>query len=183
MLIFVQKHTIRSRICTAMVELKEGQGDPHNDLDFWKWAMDVISRLGAEGMSSDESCDEDSRTHERIYKVSISVWCKHMEDVLKIVDDCRHDQNGVFLSVDPQECGEFGHLLMNQQRGQEASAHPWNGYPTSFMTRTGLLKLTGMCEWQPCTLTTKSSAGPSCIVVFKDLGAFAQRPGQTPVGS
>lgn len=78
-----------------MVQLKEEQCDPHNDLEFWRWALEVIGRLGAEGTSSDESCDE-SNTRERVYKVSIMVWRKRMEDVLKIVDDCRHDQNGIF---------------------------------------------------------------------------------------
>lgn len=79
-----------------MVELKEDQGDPHADLEFWKWALTVIERLGAEGMSSDESCGEETATHERIYRVKIMVWRRRMEDVLKIIDECRHGSNGIF---------------------------------------------------------------------------------------
>lgn len=79
-----------------MVQLKDEAGDPHNDLEFWKWALEVIQRLGAEGMSSDESSDESGPGRNRIYRVRIMVWRKRMEDVLKMVDECRQAENGIF---------------------------------------------------------------------------------------
>lgn len=79
-----------------MVELKDGQHDPHDDLAFWRWALKVIERLGADGMSSDESCVDQNVTNDRTYRVKIVVWRKRMEDFLKIIDECRYAGNGIF---------------------------------------------------------------------------------------
>jgi hypothetical protein len=37
---------MRERICTEIVNLKAGSGDPDKDLFIWKWALKVIQRLG-----------------------------------------------------------------------------------------------------------------------------------------
>lgn len=81
-----------------MVKLKEDEGDPHNDLEFWQWALKVIQRLGAEGMSSDESVDElnTPRGQDRLYRVRIMVWRKRVEEFLKAIDECRQAENGIF---------------------------------------------------------------------------------------
>lgn len=58
-----------------MVLLKEGEGDPQQDLQFWKWVLKVIRKYGAEGMSSDESDDNhNGLRYEKVYHVKIMVW-------------------------------------------------------------------------------------------------------------
>lgn len=84
-----------------MIQLKEGEGDPDKDLHFWKWALEVIKRLKAEGMSSDESGGENLGV-ERVYRVKIVVWRRRMEDILELVDRGRRDR-GIFSL-----CGSTG---------------------------------------------------------------------------
>lgn len=81
-----------------MIKLKDDEGDPHEDLELWKWALEVIERLAADGMSSDESGGEESGVsqQDQLYQVKIMVWRRRMEDVLKLIDDCRHSENGIF---------------------------------------------------------------------------------------
>lgn len=73
-----------------MVHLKGGEGDPDGDLRFWKWSLDVIQRLKADGMSSDESGGED-QIGERIYRVKIMVWRRRIEDLIQHIDRGRRD--------------------------------------------------------------------------------------------
>lgn len=80
-----------------MVKLKEGEGDPQADLEFWRWALKVIRRYGAEGMSSDESSDDfTGERYKKVYRVKIMVWRHRIEDLLKIIEDARHGDNMLF---------------------------------------------------------------------------------------
>lgn len=106
-----------------MVELKADQGDPHDDLEFWKWALEVIRRLGAEGMSSDETANELNSGHDHIYRVKIMVWRRRMEDVLKIIDGSRHAGNGIFSL-----CGSTG-LHRTRSSPEEPNAWPRSRRP------------------------------------------------------
>lgn len=85
------------RICEQMIILKEGEGDPQDDLEFWKWALSVIRRYGADGMSSEESEDDFSgQRYERKYRVKVMVWRRRVDDLLKIIDDSRRGDNLIF---------------------------------------------------------------------------------------
>lgn len=77
-----------------MIELKEGEGDPDDDLKLWKWALEVLCRLKADGMSSDESGGE-NLGFDRVYRVKIMVWRRRMDDLLQFIDRGRRDR-GIF---------------------------------------------------------------------------------------
>lgn len=79
-----------------MIKLKSDEGDPHQDLRFWEWALTVIQRLQAEGMSSDESADDAVHPGAQIYRVKIMIWRRRMEDILQIIDQARHSKNGIY---------------------------------------------------------------------------------------
>ena len=67
-----------------MIELKEGEGDPHKDLHFWRWALKVIKRYEAGGMSSDESDNEAVAGQAPVYRVKVMVWRRRIDDLLKV---------------------------------------------------------------------------------------------------
>jgi hypothetical protein len=79
-----------------MVKLLEDEGDPDKDLQFWRFALQVIQRLGMDGMSSDESGGEEQYGADKIYRVKIMVWRRRMEDILTNVDQARRNGCGLF---------------------------------------------------------------------------------------
>jgi len=54
-----------------LIELKEEEAA--NDLPVWRWLKTVLTKLGEDGMSSDES-DTDQRTGLPIYQVKNMKW-------------------------------------------------------------------------------------------------------------
>jgi len=79
-----------------MVELKDASKDQDQDLLFWKWALEVICRLGTEGMSSDESKGGHQTGTETVCRVKIMVWRRHMDDLLQYIDRARRADTGIF---------------------------------------------------------------------------------------
>jgi hypothetical protein len=53
------------------------------DLRIWQLARDVILRLGANGMSSEDSSEENG---EVVYRVKIVIWRRRMEALLRLID-------------------------------------------------------------------------------------------------
>jgi hypothetical protein len=53
------------------------------DLQVWTFAQSLIERLGAGGMSSEDSDVEDGQP---IYRVKIVVWRRRMEALLQLID-------------------------------------------------------------------------------------------------
>lgn len=66
---------------TATIRLLEGAG---NNTDVWRFVHSVLTRLGASGMSSDET-DHDDRGRPR-FRVSIIAWRRDIDEWLDAID-------------------------------------------------------------------------------------------------
>lgn len=80
------------------MKLHENQGNTADDLKFWKWALKIIQRYGAGGMSSDES---DSGAQQLngpnvVYRVKILAWRKRIDDLLDTINGTRHAGTAIF---------------------------------------------------------------------------------------
>jgi hypothetical protein len=53
------------------------------DLRVWTLARNIITRLEAGGMSSEDSCEE---AGEVVYRVKIVVWRRRLEAILRLID-------------------------------------------------------------------------------------------------
>jgi hypothetical protein len=53
------------------------------DLQIWIMAKNIITRLGAAGMSSEDSSLEDGTTY---FRVKIVIWRRRMEAILRLID-------------------------------------------------------------------------------------------------
>jgi hypothetical protein len=60
---------------------KAEQGDP--DALTWKWLSDVIKQLGSDGMSSEESGDEEMTA---VYRLRTMPWRRNITNELKLID-------------------------------------------------------------------------------------------------
>lgn len=61
---------------------------PDNDtrLLAWKWLDSLLELLGRDGMSSDESVDENGRHTEAIFRVKVMPWRSEMGEQLDFID-------------------------------------------------------------------------------------------------
>lgn len=64
------------------------------DLDVWLWLQDVLKYLSYDGMSSDESNNDDGLNP--MYKVKMLRWRREMGDELRILDAARHTDIAAF---------------------------------------------------------------------------------------
>lgn len=74
--------------------MKEAEHAP--DLPAWRWLHDVITALGVEGMSSEESDIEDS-IH-TVYRTKWMEWRRDLSAALRIVDEERYKDKLIYHS-------------------------------------------------------------------------------------
>ena len=65
-----------------------------DDLRIWKWLLRLVETLGAEGMSSDESNDENDT--ELVFRVKKLPWRRNVTKEMGLIDAMRLKQKGVF---------------------------------------------------------------------------------------
>ena len=70
-------------IAQGIAEMKEAAEE--NDANIWRWLVDVLERLGENGMSSDESGVENEI--ETIYHIKMMPWRRNIVTELQIIDD------------------------------------------------------------------------------------------------
>ena len=58
------------------------------DQNQWKQFLQIIETLGKEGMSSDESAD-DELTHRQCYRVSVLLWRRDLDAIMDKIDGAR----------------------------------------------------------------------------------------------
>jgi hypothetical protein len=63
------------------------------DLRIWILAKNVIARLGAGGMSSEDSCEENGKV---VYRVKIMIWRRRMEALLRLIDRQRFVDSTIY---------------------------------------------------------------------------------------
>ena len=75
--------------------------DEESDVALWKWLRELLIRLKAEGMSSDES-DVDEY-HRKVYRVTIMVWRRQeITDCMKLIDKERDGDDGGYSAQGAQ---------------------------------------------------------------------------------
>jgi len=82
-------------IVNRLIEIKEEEES--NDLPIWHWLHTVITKLGEDGMSSDES-DTDERTGLPIYRVKNMTWRRKMAYELSMIDKQRLLDKDIYAS-------------------------------------------------------------------------------------
>ena len=75
----------------------------------WEWLGKLIDYLGVEGVSSEESEEENHRT---VYRVKIMNWRRDMMEYLELIDKQRHQIPGLFRNA--------GSKGVDKRRGQGA---------------------------------------------------------------
>ena len=78
-----QKYEHRMLTIDETIGCKEQEDAP--DVGNWKWLREVVEELGVDGMSSEDSGDEDDI--EPVYRPRIMVWRRNLDMELKIIDD------------------------------------------------------------------------------------------------
>jgi hypothetical protein len=71
-------------VVNTMIQLKGDEGA--EDVPLWEWLHEVLERLGADGMSSEESAVEGLET---VFRVKILDWRRDMTKELNIIDEQR----------------------------------------------------------------------------------------------
>lgn len=66
-------HT-RLRIVNYIIQLRAD--DEESDVAIWKWLRELLTNLGSDGMSSDDS-DVDDERYRNIYRVTFVTWRRH----------------------------------------------------------------------------------------------------------
>lgn len=75
----------------GIIELKRGANAA--DLKVWDWLNKMLDYLEVEGMSSEESEEENHRT---VYRVKIMTWRRDITDYLSLIDKQRNLIPGLF---------------------------------------------------------------------------------------
>ena len=68
--------------------------EAHEDLAIWEWLQELVCSLGVDGMSSDESEDDDDT--EILYRVKSMPWRRDIRKELDIIDAIRVKEKGMF---------------------------------------------------------------------------------------
>jgi hypothetical protein len=76
-----------------MIALKE-EGNAE-DLDAWKWLLELLDHLGEDGMSSEES-DVDERTAMEVYYVKEMIWRKNVDHEMSLIDKERIKEKSLY---------------------------------------------------------------------------------------
>src|SRR5580698_11313406 len=89
----------RLRIVDYIIRIRAD--DEESDVALWKWLRELLIRLKAEGMSSDES-DVDEY-HQKVYRMTIMVWQRQeITDCMKLIDKERHGDDGGYSAQGAQ---------------------------------------------------------------------------------
>jgi hypothetical protein len=94
------------------------------DIAIWGWLRDVVGRLGYEGMSSDESSDDDEVD---MYHTKRLPWRRNIDKELELIDSLRRKEANAFA---PQ-----GSKPIKRTRGDrniESLRGPRKGLPRAF---------------------------------------------------
>jgi hypothetical protein len=78
-----QRYIRWCKVIDRKIERKEARLESGNDLEVWKWLKSLMSTLGDEGMSSDESSTED---HWQVFVAKLMAWRRDCRDYMDIMD-------------------------------------------------------------------------------------------------
>jgi hypothetical protein len=109
-----------------MVELKESA----DDLPLWEWLQDLLTRLGPDGMSSEESSIEGIQT---VYRVKVVEWRRNIDKELDILDEQRLLDTDIFS---PQ--GSKPVTRIRGDRNPRSERHPVCGLPEALYDKQWL---------------------------------------------
>ncbi|KAG6370128.1 hypothetical protein JVT61DRAFT_12428 [Boletus reticuloceps] len=87
----LNKYRRRLGITQTLAELKAERGD--DDASVWKFLFDLVSALGSDGMSSDESGDKDMET---VFHTHVMPWRRDLKKDLNIIDVQRLQEKNIF---------------------------------------------------------------------------------------
>jgi hypothetical protein len=86
-----QKWARRVQIAEHMVNFKAV-----DDLRIWKWLLSLVKKLGPEGMSSEDS--DDNNDTEVVLRVKRLPWRRNIKKELGLIDAMRLKEKGIFGS-------------------------------------------------------------------------------------
>lgn len=81
------------KVVERVITVKAAKSDREKDLAIWKWLLELMRRLGSDGMSSDESDIEDLRT---VYRVKILIWRRNIDRYVEMIDNERKLAGDIF---------------------------------------------------------------------------------------
>ena len=113
-----------------LIELKEEEAA--NDLPVWRWLKTVLTRLGEDGMSSDES-DTDQRTGLPIYQVKNMKWRRKMAYQLDLIDKQRVLDKDIYASRGTKPVVRFRDERNGDSRRAVAVGRPRKLYCTTWL--------------------------------------------------
>lgn len=117
MLIVTKKYCRHVGITKATAELKvEKDG---NDAPVWKFLLDIVTLLGSDGMSSDESGDENM---EMVFHTRMMPWRRNITREVDIIDTQRTQDKDIFTSKGAK-------LAKHIRSGGTSSRRPAAGLP------------------------------------------------------
>ena len=67
-----------------------------SELGVWEWLSKMLDYLGTDGMSSEESEEENHRT---VFRVKIMYWRRDVVKYLDLIDEQRHKVSGLFSNA------------------------------------------------------------------------------------
>lgn len=78
-----QRYIRRCKVIDRKIDRKEAGLESSDDIEVWKWLKSLMSTLGEEGMSSDESSTED---HRQVFVAKSMAWRRDCRDYMDIMD-------------------------------------------------------------------------------------------------
>ena len=107
-----------------------------DDANIWRWLADILERLGADGMSSDESGMEEEI--EIIYHTKVMPWRRDLETELRIIDNQRLVDTDIFTPRG-SKLVKWRRGIGNPQSSRKAVAGlPWVFYDEEWLERQPL---------------------------------------------
>ncbi|THH17438.1 hypothetical protein EUX98_g9136 [Antrodiella citrinella] len=103
----------RMKIVDGTIRIKDKDGD--NDLCHWEWLREVLSKLTQDGMSSEDTDDEDTLVP--TYKTKTLQWRRAMHDALQIIDEGRRANLVVFnpQGSKPRPRHQRGEVILSER--------------------------------------------------------------------
>ncbi|KAI6126527.1 hypothetical protein F5141DRAFT_1209787 [Pisolithus sp. B1] len=130
----VAKYQHRKDITKAMVAVKEAKGD--DDIVAWWFLHSVITKLGSDGMSSEDSDGEDTKT---IFCMHTLPWRRDIVKELNLIDQQRLQDSSIFS---PRGAKAAKHIRCNNFSPSERKAV--EGLPRPFYDESWLAQNKGM---------------------------------------
>ncbi|KAI6095030.1 hypothetical protein F5141DRAFT_1222634 [Pisolithus sp. B1] len=128
------KYQHRKDITKAMVAVKEAKGD--DDIVAWWFLHSVITKLGSDGMSSEDSDGEDTKT---IFCMHTLPWRRDIVKELNLIDQQRLQDSSIFS---PRGAKAAKHIRCNNFSPSERKAV--EGLPRPFYDESWLAQNKGM---------------------------------------